>query len=452
MIQLKDAQSLPQITLRDAASQSGSVPMGDGKVLVSVGTERLVTPVPFKASSLYADFVNRQYALDAGSGLDRSTFDDMFTFTRGSAATYFGADGVIRTAAVDELRLDHDPATGDPLGLLIEESRTNKVLQTGDFTISPWVATVAGSSTVTNAGSASGFPVATVSATSNGGGIRQSIIGLSSGKTYAVTFYVGASDASLTLILENGAGSYGTFCSATINAATGATSSVSGFTSVTSAALGAGRLYTAVLPPAGGALIANLEWRLGTSGETMTFGRPQLEEGSFPTSYIPTAGAAVTRAEDACTRTLGVEFTGAGAGFSAFCEFDQGSIIGDETQFSFSDGSNDHQVRGRSTSTPLTRAFAKDSVIGSTASIIGSAASFSVGQQVKLALTISAASLIATAFGGAPLDAPLNGVPTNLTRLDVGRHWNGNFINGHVRSFAYFDQPVDNAELQELTA
>jgi len=52
-------------------------------------------------------------------------FEDLITFTRNSAATYWDANGVLQTAAIDEPRFDHDPVTGEPLGIPIEEARTN---------------------------------------------------------------------------------------------------------------------------------------------------------------------------------------------------------------------------------------------------------------------------------------------------------------------------------------
>ena len=51
--------------------------------------------------------------------------DPRITFTRASTATYVGANGLIKTAGEDEPRFDHDPATGESLGLLIEETRAN---------------------------------------------------------------------------------------------------------------------------------------------------------------------------------------------------------------------------------------------------------------------------------------------------------------------------------------
>ena len=53
--------------------------------------------------------------------------DDRITFTRDSIGTYVGEDGLIKYASNNVPRFDHDPITRESLGLLIEESRTNKV-------------------------------------------------------------------------------------------------------------------------------------------------------------------------------------------------------------------------------------------------------------------------------------------------------------------------------------
>ena len=50
---------------------------------------------------------------------------DHVSVTRASEGTYRAPDGAIRTAGADTLRLDHDPATGAPLGALVEPERTN---------------------------------------------------------------------------------------------------------------------------------------------------------------------------------------------------------------------------------------------------------------------------------------------------------------------------------------
>ena len=64
--------------------------------------------------------------------------DPRITFTRASTATYVGRDGLIKTAGEDEARFDHDPTTGESLGLLIEESRTNLLPQSQQYTSTYW--------------------------------------------------------------------------------------------------------------------------------------------------------------------------------------------------------------------------------------------------------------------------------------------------------------------------
>ena len=53
------------------------------------------------------------------------TLDRRITFTRDSFGTYTDELGIVRTAPNNTPRFDHDFATGESLGLLIEESRTN---------------------------------------------------------------------------------------------------------------------------------------------------------------------------------------------------------------------------------------------------------------------------------------------------------------------------------------
>ena len=55
------------------------------------------------------------------------SLDPRITFDRASTATYVDSNGFVRTANEDEPRFDHDPETGESLGLLIEGTRTNQL-------------------------------------------------------------------------------------------------------------------------------------------------------------------------------------------------------------------------------------------------------------------------------------------------------------------------------------
>ena len=74
-------------------------------------------------ASLALDFLTQSYRPGGfGSGL---------TFTRAGTATYIDATGAMQVAAADQPRLNHDPVTLAPLGILIEGARTNLFLQSG---------------------------------------------------------------------------------------------------------------------------------------------------------------------------------------------------------------------------------------------------------------------------------------------------------------------------------
>jgi len=75
--------------------------------------------------SLDQQFADRKDLIDAISG------QQLITHTRASAGTYRGSDGLIKTATTNEARFDHDPVTGESLGLLVEELRSNLLLNSG---------------------------------------------------------------------------------------------------------------------------------------------------------------------------------------------------------------------------------------------------------------------------------------------------------------------------------
>ena len=64
--------------------------------------------------------------------------DPRITFTRASTATYYDAFGVMQTAASGVARFDSNPTTGESLGLLIEEQRTNLLTYSAQFDNAAW--------------------------------------------------------------------------------------------------------------------------------------------------------------------------------------------------------------------------------------------------------------------------------------------------------------------------
>jgi len=77
--------------------------------------------------SISQNFPNTRPSLNLNFARSK-TLDPRITFTRsqtGNEASYVDEDGLIKYASADEPRFDHDPVTGECLGLIIEEQKTN---------------------------------------------------------------------------------------------------------------------------------------------------------------------------------------------------------------------------------------------------------------------------------------------------------------------------------------
>ena len=73
--------------------------------------------------------LDQRFAKDK-SLVDKVSGQNLITFTRASSATYVGSDGLIKTAANNEARFDHDPTTGESLGLLRRGGRIFSLIVT----------------------------------------------------------------------------------------------------------------------------------------------------------------------------------------------------------------------------------------------------------------------------------------------------------------------------------
>ena len=148
------------------------------------------------------------------------TLDPRITFTRSSGGSYVGSDGLIKYAGVNQPRFDHDPVTGESLGLLVEENRTNLLTNTETFD-SGWTKTNTSSITTNAITSPDGnLTAAKFNYNFADLGILRRTVGYAPSTTYTVSAFLKAAEIKYVrfLILDN---QFGGISSMRINLVTG---------------------------------------------------------------------------------------------------------------------------------------------------------------------------------------------------------------------------------------
>jgi hypothetical protein len=253
------------------------------------------------------------------------------TFTRASTATFVGSDGLIQSAAINAPRFDHDPVTLACKGLLIEESKTNFVINSDLYLTS--TPTNITATTITGTSVTGSNQIRELSLTSSGAftGVQANLTGTGTGiKTLSVFikkppanaapyFTIGFASATSVYagiqLTMSGSSPVVSVTSTAIGGFSVVSSSIEAFSNdwyrVSVVASGVPASCFPTFYP------SNAVWN-GTSDirQTLTaagtnliyvFGA-QVELGSFPTSYIPTTTVALTRSADVCSIT-GSDFT-----------------------------------------------------------------------------------------------------------------------------------------------
>ena len=238
-----------------------------------------------------------------------AVLDSRVTFVRtGATATRVNASGLIASVAANAPRFDFDPITLACKGLLIEESRTNVMTYSEDFSNVSWTYNAplvlsAANSTI----APDGQQTADTLSTTNAGSIVKTIAGITGTSSYSASIFVKTSSTctSATFALFITGVTTDTFTLA-FNPSTGAYISNSANSTYAIANYGNG-WYRFTLTGTG-TNIANtfINYQIyngQASSNTMVFWGAQVELGAFGTSYIPTVASQVTRTPDIATMT-----------------------------------------------------------------------------------------------------------------------------------------------------
>jgi hypothetical protein len=421
--------------------------------------------------------------LNAGSGaaIARPTFSRDFagektlnngtgpaiTFTRASNATFFDANGTLQTAANDTPRFDH--SGGSSLGLLIEEARTNSIRnsQAGGSTNG-----VIGSGGVmpTNWATVQGTLAVEVVGTGTSTGLSYVDIkfsGTTSTTTAAVYF-----DTTTNIVAapsQTWTGSYyaaliagssvgvNTFRAAFLEYDDSSNLLTSGNTNHTLTSSLVRYSGTRTLADAG---TLRVRFGLGftfangaTIDLTLRIAAPQLEQGAFPTSHIPTTTAAATRAADSAVVTP----------ISSFYNQSEGTLFAEASRYQVASGG---QLFGfRDTDTNLVSIIYG---IGSPTQMRFDVVNTTTQAQLSTSTSAVASTTYkhGASYAANDFEYYLNGTRTGTgdqlgtlpavttMAIGAGKNTGGSTFgqnNGHIRKLAYWPRRLSNTLLQQLT-
>ena len=174
----------------------------------------------------------------------------------------------------------------------------------------------------------------------------------------------------------------------------------------------------------------------------------QVEQGGFKTSYIPTTGAAATRAADIASIPTSAFGYNSGAG-TVVVEAQRFGTNNYPRSVMIDTGSEAHSIGlgAWGTNTSLNGYIVSGGVVQAAIGT-GSAGT----SAFKNSLAYKENDFAASRDGNTVVTDTSGVVPTGLTTLRIGRNENTTqYLNGHIKSIQYYPRRLSNAQLQELT-
>jgi hypothetical protein len=367
------------------------------------------------------------------------------------------------TAIANQPRFDFNPITRQSLGLLMEQQSTNLVVRSEEFDNASWTktnTTVTANQNIAPDGNLTADKLSETAVTSTFQTNQQFI--LSGACTYTV--YAKAAERKRIAFYEFRTSGIGAIFD--LSTGTVVSNIRTGVGSITSVGNGWYRCQVTGTQPASSATAfavyiltdtASVEAditsnRAGTAGSGVYLWGGQLENIGFPTSYIPTTGSAVIRAQDFATIT-GTNFSSwfnnqqgtvycsgdmatVGATFMSFCGIDNGV----STAYVLYKPGNAGFTNLRVFVTSV------EATIGNITANTTQQASFFYNNILPMTASgsLNGATAVAVSSPVQPSFVP--------TQLSLGRHaGTANPMTGHIRKFAYYSVASTTAQMQAIT-
>jgi hypothetical protein len=356
---------------------------------------------------------------------------------------------VLQTASTNQPRFDHDPVARTSLGLLIEEQRTNLLVQSAFA--SSWPATRSSVALTSNiAPDGTQTAVSLIEDSSNNSHYINQSATVSSGAFYTASVYAKANQRGyLTLLVIGSTASSNTFfnlisgtvVSTSANATSNITSVGNGWyrcsITVTTNATTAG-LYPGISADG----ISSSYQGNGYSG--LYIWGAQLEAGAFPTSYIPTVASQVTRSADSASMT--------GTNFSSWFNISQGNFYCEFNQPNNVSASQRILWVGTSSSQQLFDAYTVNTGVWfNNGTIALNFGTFTPNATTKTAINYAVGAYAGVVNGGTVYTNSANTVNASNV-LWIGSYLGGIAqLNGRIKKLAYYPIALSSSALQALT-
>jgi hypothetical protein len=388
------------------------------------------------------------------------TLDPRVTFTRASTGTFVGSNGLLQSATTNEARFDHNPTTGESLGLLVEEARTNLVLRSEEFGTT-WTTsnlTVTSNSETAPNGTLTADTLVEDTATS-AHAVNQPI-SVVSGTAYTLSCYAKPAGRNFAQLLM--LGGFAANITAIFDITTGAVGTTAGSPTVTSTNVGNGWYRLSITATATSTTSTAIQLRPSSSSSSAFYQGngtsgihvwgAQLEAGAFPTSYIPTTSATVTRAADVASIT--------GSNFSSWYNQTEGTVFAECAVAQPVSGGN--QFVFRTSDNTYSNAIAVN-IPGGAQLSTASGGTFDGSASSVASLVANVSAKIGTAYATNNLGISLNGatavtdtsaiMPTALNRVDIGSdHAGVNRVKaGTIKRLTYWPVRLGSNVLQTIT-